>query len=206
MSEQSVLGVILAGGCGRRFEGRDKAFVTLSGQTLIARVIRRLSPQVEALLINANGDAARFDGLGLPVVGDPVDDGGPLAGVLSAMEWARLNRPEAGWILTAAVDTPFFPYGYRKAMMRCVNENGAQMACAASSGRLHPVFALWPVSRAGDLRMALEIESLRKVRVFMNRYECARVNFGSDNELDPFFNINTADDLRQAEKIIVRSL
>ncbi len=200
-----MLGVILAGGGGRRFGGADKAFVTLAGSTLIERGIERLKPQVEALLINANGDAARFSGFGLPVVADSIADGGPLAGVLGAMEWARRNAPETGRILTIAVDTPFFPPDYREKMLRHRAEESAMLACAASSERLHPVFCLWPVSLAADLRAALEDEGLRKVRVFMKRYQCARVTFESDEGRDPFFNINTAEDKLEAEKRLVTS-
>ena len=204
-SEDAVLGVILAGGGGRRFGGRDKALVALAGQSLIERGIDRLAPQVAALLVNANGDAGRFASLGLPVIGDGIEDGGPLAGVLGAMEWAAGTRPDLRYILTIAVDTPFFPENYREKMMDHLHEDDAVLACAASAGRLHPVFSLWPVDLAGSLRAALIGEGLRKVRVFMNRYSCARVAFPLDDGQDPFFNINTAEDWRQAQKRLVRT-
>jgi molybdopterin-guanine dinucleotide biosynthesis protein A len=203
-SEDTVLGVILAGGGGRRFGGRDKAFISLAGQSLVAHAIGRLAPQVEALLVNANGDAARFSSFGLPVVADTIENGGPLAGVLAAMEWALKNRPGTGHVLSVAVDTPFFPQDYREKMMRRLHEDKAVLACAVSSGRLHPVFCLWPIHLAGELRMALVNEGLRKVRVFINRYACARVSFAPRAGQDPFFNINRAEDQRAAQERFIR--
>ena len=105
-----VAGVVLAGGRARRMGGAEKAFLTLGGKSLLQRVIGQVAPQVKALLVNANGDPARFDDFGLPVVADSCEGGlGPLAGVLSGMEWARNEHPECDWLLRVPVDTPFQP-------------------------------------------------------------------------------------------------
>jgi len=203
--DDPVIGVLLAGGMARRMGGGDKCLLELAGQPLLAHAIERLSPQTEALVLNANGDPARFAAFGLDVVPDPIIGyAGPLAGVLAGMEWARRNRPSARWIATAASDTPFFPRDYVARLLAAAQPRHPAIAMAASGGREHPVFALWPVALTGDLRGALEAGT-RKILDWTDRHTTLTGKFdmidGPDGEIDPFFNANRPEDLALAERI-----
>ena len=199
-----VLGVLLAGGQARRMGGGDKCLRPLGGRPILARVIERAAPQVRALLLNANGDPARFAAFGLPVAADVVEGfAGPLAGVLSGMEWARAERPGCPWIATIATDTPFFPGDLVARLLAAIERESADLACAASAGRTHPVFGLWPVGLADDLRRAMLKEGIRKVDVWTARRRLAVVDFPT-TPLDPFFNTNRPEDLAEAERLLER--
>jgi molybdenum cofactor guanylyltransferase len=195
-----VLGVLLAGGQARRMGGGDKSLRRLGGRTILEHVIERAQPQVAALVLNANGDPARFAGFGLPVASDVVEGfAGPLAGVLTGMEWARANRPDCAWIATIATDTPFFPQDLVARLLQAVE--GADLACASSNGRANPVFGLWPVRLAVDLRRAMAEEGVRKVDVWTARYRLAQAGFPNE-PFDPFFNTNRPEDLAEAERLL----
>jgi molybdopterin-guanine dinucleotide biosynthesis protein A len=199
-----VLGVLLAGGRARRMGGGDKCLRPLGGRPLLAQVIDRAAPQVRALLLNANGEPARFAAFGLPVAADVVEGfAGPLAGVLTGMEWARAERPDCPWIATIATDTPFFPEDLVGRLLAAVEREGAELACAASGGRSHPVFGLWPVGLADPLRRAMLAEGVRKVDIWTARYRVAMVDFPT-TPLDPFFNTNRPEDLAEAERLLGR--
>lgn len=201
-----VLGVILAGGLARRMGGGDKSLIELAGKPLLAHVIDRLKSQTGNLILNANGDGARFAAYHLPVVPDPIDGAqGPLAGVLAGLDWARENAPQCDWVVSVASDTPFFPEDLIDKMMTAVEATGADMACAASNQRAHPVFGLWPVKLAGDLRIALIDENIRKVDVWTGRYKCEVVDFEAEI-FDPFFNVNRPEDIEQARMIAEKIL
>ncbi|MFP3920191.1 MAG: molybdenum cofactor guanylyltransferase MobA [Dichotomicrobium sp.] len=203
-SDDPVIGVLLAGGLARRMGGGDKCLLPLSGKPLLSHAIERLEPQTDALVLNANGDPARFAAFGLDVVPDSVVGyAGPLAGVLAGMEWAKRNRPSARWIATAASDTPFFPRDYVARLLEKAQSHHPAIAMAASGGREHPVFALWPVALMGDLRSALE-SGTRKILDWTDRHTTLTVTFdmlaGPDGEIDPFFNANRPEDLELAER------
>ncbi|MBM1814179.1 molybdenum cofactor guanylyltransferase MobA [Pseudosulfitobacter pseudonitzschiae] len=204
------LGVILAGGLATRMGGGDKALLPLGGQTLLARVIARLEPQVAGLALNANGDAARFAGFGLPVVADSVDGfAGPLAGVLAGLDWAAGQGADA--IVTVAGDTPFFPCDLVPRLLLAAEGMAAPLALAATprgdadtrsmTGGLirHPTFGLWPVALRDDLRAALN-DGLRKVVIWTDAHDGRLAEFPDAG--DPFFNVNTPDDLAQAEAML----
>jgi molybdenum cofactor guanylyltransferase len=198
---RGVVGVLLAGGRSRRMGGGDKCLRLLGGRTLLDRVVERFRPQVGPLILNANGDAHRFDGYGLPVVGDPVGDfPGPLAGILAGLDWAAAEAPSAIWIATVATDLPFLP---RDLVRRLVvaTEEGAELVSAASHGRAHPVVGLWPVGLRDDLRRALLEEGVRQVDAWTARHRLAVVDFPAD-PVDPFFNVNLPEDLAAAERVI----
>jgi molybdopterin-guanine dinucleotide biosynthesis protein A len=199
-----VVGVLLAGGLARRMGGGDKPLKTLGGQTILARVIERALPQVDSLILNANGDPERFNTFGLPVICDIIDDyAGPLAGILSAMMWAREQKPEARWLVSFACDAPFYPTTMVSRLLREVDAEQAQMACAASQGRTHPVFALWPIVLADELRAAMEQENMRKIDLWTSRYHSLAVDFTTEpGGLDPFYNINRPEDLVEAKSWI----
>ncbi|MAF95773.1 MAG: molybdenum cofactor guanylyltransferase MobA [Rhodospirillaceae bacterium] len=202
----NVAGVLLAGGRARRMGGGDKGLRTLGGRPVMDHVVERARPQVAALLINANSDPERFSGYGLPVVPDVISDesggvAGPLAGVLTGMEWAAASQPQCPWVATFACDAPFAPSDLVERLLAAVEEEGADIACAASRGRAHPVFGLWPVAKAGDLRLAMTEEDMRKIDRWTGRYKLIEVDFAAD-PFDPFFNINAPENLAEAEKLL----
>ncbi|WP_342358487.1 molybdenum cofactor guanylyltransferase MobA [Terrarubrum flagellatum] len=197
-----TLGLILAGGLARRMSGVDKPLIEIGGRSVLARMIDRLAPQCDTLLLNANGDASRFAAYDLPVIADSVQGfAGPLAGILAGLEWAAGHRPDILWVASVAGDTPFLPRDLVTRLHQAREGANADLACATSGGRDHPVIALWPVSLAPDLRRALVEEGERKVSRFMARYHIARAEWSTD-AYDPFFNANTRDDIADAERII----
>ena len=194
-------GVLLAGGLARRMGGGDKCLRPLGGRPLLAHIVERARPQVAALAINANGDPARFAAFGLPVVADTIAGfAGPLAGVLAGMEWAAQRHAGAEWLATFATDAPFFPRDLVARLHAAVARAGADMACARSDGQDHPVFGLWPVRLAVDLRRAMD-EGVRKVDVWTGRYRLAVAEFPAQ-PFDPFFNANRPEDLAEAERLL----
>lgn len=196
-----TVGVLLAGGLSRRMGGGDKCLRPLGGKPVLAHIIERARPQVSALVVNANGDPARFASFGLPVVADTIEGfAGPLAGVLTGMEWAATHAREADWLATFATDAPFFPRDLVARLHEVVARAGADMACARSDGQDHPVFGLWPVRFAADLRRAME-EGVRKVDVWTARHKLAVAEFPA-RPMDPFFNANRPEDLAEAERLL----
>lgn len=196
-----TLGVLLAGGLARRMGGGDKPMRTIGGRTILERVIARLSPQCSGLILNANGDPARFAGFGLQVVADDVPDfPGPLAGILAALDWTAANRPETEWVLSAAGDCPFLPRDLVTRLHEARARENAQLAVAASGGQSHPVIGLWRVALREELRHALVVEDLRKIDRWTARYPLATVTWPTE-PLDPFFNANTVEDIAEAERL-----
>lgn len=201
-SQFNIAGVILAGGLARRMGGGDKANRLIAGRSMFDRVKTRLAPQVGAMALNANGDAARFSGLNLPVIPDSIDDyPGPLAGVLAGMDWAAGQG--ASHILTVAADTPFFPDDLGQRLAAEITKN-TPIALAATPDpkrgmARHPTFGLWPTAFADDLRAAL-VDGVRKVVLWTDRHGAATTPFSND-PFDPFFNVNTPDDMAVAEAL-----
>ena len=189
-----IAGLILAGGRATRMGGRDKAEIELSGQTLLSRAIVRARPQVGRLLLNANRDPALFARYGLPVLADTIGEHwGPLAGILAGLEHLRDTWPQIGWLASFPTDSPFFPETVVARLAEALP--GHEVAMATGHGRPEPVFSLWPVSLAGELRGALS-NGVRKVEDFARCYRLATVDFPADC----FFNINTPEDLQQAAR------
>ena len=199
------LGVILAGGLARRMGGGDKSLLSLGASSrVLDQVIARLGAQVDQMVLNANGDPARFDEFGLPVVADSLDGFlGPLAGVLAGLDYAA----EHGFdhIVSVAADTPFFPTNLVSALETASKHMDVPIALAATKiegGKTvrHPTFGLWPVALRDDLRSALQ-DGLRKVVLWTDQHGAETHVFGS-GEIDPFFNINTPEDLELANKMM----
>ncbi len=202
------LGVILAGGRATRMGGGDKGLLSLGDRPILAHVIERLAPQTGGLAINANGDPARLKEFGLPVIADTVEGHpGPLAGVLSGLDWAA--EQGAAWIVTAAGDTPFLPRDLVARLQSAAEAEGLPIALAGTpnpesdpkrdperGAARHPTFGLWPVALRDDLRGALA-EGVRKVVQWTDRHGAATAVFAVD-EVDPFFNVNTPEDLAAA--------
>jgi molybdopterin-guanine dinucleotide biosynthesis protein A len=206
----NILGLLLAGGQSRRMGGGDKALRVLGGRPLLQRVVDRMRPQVAALVLNANGDPARFAGFGLPVVADSIPDfAGPLAGILAGLDWAAEHRPDCPVIASVATDAPFLPENLVSNLHEGMTAEGAELACAASAGQPHPVIGLWPVRLRDDLRRALVEEGVRKVDVWTSRYRLATVSFpelslGDGLAIDPFFNANRPEDFARAAALLDR--
>ncbi len=198
---QQPAGVILAGGLSRRMGGGDKGLLALGGLSLLDRVIARLEPQVADLALNANGDAARFN-TGLPVIADTIDGfAGPLAGVLAGMDWAAAAGHSH--IVTAAADTPFFPCDLVPRLILAAEDAPIALAATPDPERglsRHPTFGLWPVTLRDDLRTALE-GGLRKVVQWTDRHGTAIAQFETE-PFDPFFNVNTPEDMARAEELL----
>jgi molybdopterin-guanine dinucleotide biosynthesis protein A len=200
----NIAGVVLAGGLSRRMGGGDKCLRPLAGKPILAHIIERAQPQVAALALNANGDPARFSGFGLPVVPDGIADfAGPLAGVLAGLDWAAAAVRGATHLASFAGDAPFLPRDLVARLAAAVGA-GSDLACAASAGRAHPVFGLWPLALRDDLRHALRVEGIRKVDQWTGRFRLATVEFPA-SPLDPFFNANRPEDLAEAERLAALS-
>lgn len=197
----AVPGVLLAGGLARRMGGGDKPMRKIAGRTILQRVIDRLAPQCSGLIINANGDPARFAAFGLPVVADDVADyPGPLAGILAALDWVAANRPDAQWVLSAAGDCPFLPRDLVARLAQARAAGNAELAVASSGGQKHPVIGLWSVRLRNELRQALVVEEVRKIDRWTARYPLATVEWPTE-PLDPFFNANTVEDIAEADRL-----
>ena len=194
------LGVILAGGLATRMGGGDKGLLALGRGTLLDHVIDRLEPQVAGLALNANGDAARFDRFRLPVLPDSIEGyAGPLAGVLAGLDWAA--EQGADTIVTAAADTPFFPPDLVPQLLLAAEGMDHPLALAATPDpkrgiARHPTFGLWPAALREDLRAALQ-GGLRKVVMWTDRHNGRQALFPVGT-IDPFFNVNTPEDLERA--------
>ncbi|HEY2131491.1 MAG TPA: molybdenum cofactor guanylyltransferase MobA [Acetobacteraceae bacterium] len=196
------VGIVLAGGLARRMGGGDKPLRLLGGRTLLDHTLARLRPQVRGMALNANGDPARFAPYRLPVVADTLADfPGPLAGVLAGMRWAQHAHPQAGYVVSVPGDTPFLPDDLAARLMAARAAAGVPIACAASGGRVHPVAALWRVELADALEAALRADQ-RRVMAFVLAQGMAEVAFARDPDWgDPFFNVNTPEDLLRAEAL-----
>ena len=198
------LGVVLAGGLARRMGGGDKARLRIGGRTILERVLARLKPQCAALILNANGDPARFADTGLAVVPDSVPDfAGPLAGILAGLDWAAKEAPDIADIVSVPGDCPFLPEDLVARLSAARSREGAPLACARSGEWRHPVVGLWPVALRGDLRHALVAEGLRKIEAWTARHGVAVADWPAV-PVDPFFNINTPEDAAEAERIAAR--
>ncbi|MEI6984597.1 MAG: molybdenum cofactor guanylyltransferase MobA [Rhodospirillaceae bacterium] len=199
--DSEIAGVVLAGGRSRRMGGADKALVRFGGETLLGRAIRRATAQVGPLVISTNGDVVAFAAHGLPLLPDPIAGfAGPLAGILAGLEWTILHAPHCRWLASFAVDAPLFPDDLVKRLLTATGSGGADITCAASAGRRHPVFALWPLELAAPLRRALTIDRIHKVRNWTDRYRVVEVEWPSGPP-DPFHNINTPEDLKRLTRI-----
>jgi molybdenum cofactor guanylyltransferase len=201
MTIENTLGLILAGGLARRMGGGDKARIRIGGATILQRVVTRLTPHCCGIVINANGDPARFADTGLAVIADSVPDFvGPLAGILAGLDWAAANAPDCAFVASAPGDCPFLPQDLVPRLHAARSTAGTPLACARSGEWSHPVVGLWPLALREDLRRALTGEGLRKIDVWTARHGIATAEW-PDRPVDPFFNVNTLEDAARAEAI-----
>lgn len=194
--------VILAGGLARRMGGGDKPLRLVGGRTILDRVIDCVRPQCTRLVVNANGDPARFASWGLPVAPDSVEGfAGPLAGVLAGMDWAAEHAPQSDFLLSVAADCPFLPNDLVEKLEASREQDDADVSVAHSGGQAHPVIALWRIALREELRHALTSENMRKIDRWTARYRVAQAEWPSE-PVDPFFNANTPEDIAAAEKLL----
>ena len=201
----NIAGLLLAGGQARRMGGGDKCLLDLGGQTVLAQLAVRFYPRLARIALNANGDPSRFCDYiptDLPILPDVVGGfAGPLAGILTGLEWAR--NQELDWIVTLPTDAPFLPENLVVDLAAGLKAQQAELAVAVSGGRTHPVIGLWPVSVAPDLRQALVEHDIRKIDKWTCNYNLAQVVFPHDPpNRDPFFNLNRPEDLVQARSLL----
>jgi molybdopterin-guanine dinucleotide biosynthesis protein A len=201
MTTERPFGLVLAGGLARRMGGGDKARIRIGGKTILARVLTRLTPQCSGVILNANGDLARFADTGLRVVADSIPDfAGPLAGILAGLDWAAANAPGIADIVSVPGDCPFLPPDLVERLSAARQAAEAPLACARSGDWRHPVVGLWRVALRDDLRKALVEEGLHKIEIWTARHGVAIADWPT-TPVDPFFNVNTPEDAAEAERI-----
>ena len=204
MSATPTLGLVLAGGLARRMGGGDKPLTRIGGATILSRLLERLKPQCQRLILNANGDLARFADTGLPVIPDGVPDfAGPLAGILAGLDWAAAHAPEVAYVASVPGDCPFLPRDLVTRLHEARAAAGQPLACARSGEWRHPVVGVWPVALRADLRHALTKEDLRKIELWTARHGVALADWPAA-PVDPFFNVNTPEDAAAAERLAVQ--
>jgi molybdopterin-guanine dinucleotide biosynthesis protein A len=192
---------VLAGGLARRMGGGDKSLTRIGGATILSRVLDRLKPQCTRVVLNANGDPARFADTGLPVIPDDVPDfAGPLAGILAGLDWAAAHMPEVAYVASVPGDCPFLPRDLVARLHQARAASGQPLACARSGQWRHPVVGVWPVALRADLRHALTQEDLRKIELWTARHGIALADWPAE-PVDPFFNVNTPEDAAAAERL-----
>lgn len=200
-ASESVIGVILAGGLARRMGGGDKCLLPLAGKTLLQRTIDRAQPQVAKLLLNANGNSLRFARTRLPVIADAYPNNpGPLAGIHAAFVWMQVNAPNAEWLVSFASDTPFFPDNFVEALFEAAQKSDQRLVVATSKSQIHPVFCLWHRSLTSAIAAQLVTGEVPRLQEWIKAREPLEVNFSAEG-YDPFFNINTPQDLYTAEPL-----
>jgi molybdenum cofactor guanylyltransferase len=204
VSGPPTLGLVLAGGLARRMGGGDKARIRIGTRTILERVLACLSPQCDRLILNANGDPARFADTRLAVVADSVPDfAGPLAGILAGLDWAAANAPHIEWLASAPGDCPFLPRNLVARLHEARVAAGTPLSCARSGEWRHPVVALWNVALREDLRRALVDERLHKIEIWTARHGVAIADWPT-KPIDPFFNVNTPEDAARAEALAAK--
>jgi molybdopterin-guanine dinucleotide biosynthesis protein A len=194
-------GLVLAGGLARRMGGGDKALIRIGATTILDRVLERLSSSCVGVVLNANGDSARFARFGLPIIPDDVAGfAGPLAGILAGLDWVAQRHPSIAWVVSAPGDCPFLPRDLVQRLHAARRAAGTPLACAQSGDWRHPVAGLWRVALRDDLRHALVDEGLRKIEIWTSRHGVALAQWPSE-PVDPFFNVNTPQDVEEAERL-----
>ena len=211
LDKTEIIGVLLAGGQGRRMRKTltgvdprsvDKCLMPLGQRPLIHHVITRAAPQVSRLLLNTNSDPKRFKDFPLTIVQDIAPGNlGPLIGILSAMKWIHEHRPHCQWLASFATDSPFFPLNMVARLLQTATTKPSLLSSVKSAHHTHPVFALWSVSLYEELRTFILKENRRKMHEFFSQHGVSWIDFPSRG-IDPFFNINTAEDLAKAENLI----
>jgi molybdopterin-guanine dinucleotide biosynthesis protein A len=202
---EPTFGLVLAGGLARRMGGGDKALIRIGDGTILDRALATFAPQCAGLVLNANGDPARFARFGLPAVADSVEGfAGPLAGILAGLDWVAAHAPGIRFIASVPGDCPFLPADLVGRLQAARVAERVPLACARSGEWRHPVVGLWPVALREDLRHAIVAEGLRKIEVWTARHGVAVADW-PDKPIDPFFNVNTPEDAAEAERLAAQA-
>ena len=200
MSEHNILGAILAGGQSRRM-GKDKLFLELNNKKLIEHTIEKVKKYLKQVIIVTNQNNEFFIKNNLTVVKDCIEGQlGPLVGILSAMKWAKENSNKYSWIATFPCDTPFFPESIIKSFIEESEKKESLLLCASTHGRQHNIFGLWSLDLYDKLRNDLVNKKIRKVQDWTEKNKIKKLEF-KFKDYDPFFNINTKEDLEFAKKL-----
>lgn len=197
-TETRPLGLILAGGRARRMGGGDKTRLSVGGVPIRDRIVATLTPQCRRLLLSVR--TKRAAPRGLTVVTDDIADAGPLAGILSCLDWAAMNEPDVATVVTVPGDCPFIPADLVERLEEARRREGKPLACARSGSWTHPVVGLWPVDLRHELRHALTVEGVLKVDAWSSRHGVAIATWPTD-PIDPFFNVNTPADVEAADRL-----
>ncbi|QNT78941.1 molybdenum cofactor guanylyltransferase MobA [Entomobacter blattae] len=203
-SQDPITAVILAGGLSSRMGGGNKGLKLLNGQPLLTYIIKAITPQVSHSVINANGPPEALHSFHLPIQVDTLPGfQGPLAGILAGMEWALQHVPSCQYIVTIPADSPFIPSNLVEKLKEAQQKHHTILALARSNGQCHPVVGLWPLTLHHALHEALTREKIHKILRFTEKYSLAYADF-SVEDIDPFMNINTPQDLQKAEELMTR--
>ena len=200
MSEHNILGAILAGGQSKRM-GKDKLFLEFNNKKLIEYTIDKVKKYLKKIIIITNQDNKFFFENNLTTVKDCVEGQlGPLVGILTAMKWAKENLSKCSWIATFPCDTPFFPESIIKRFIEESEKKESLILCASSHGRKHNIFGLWSLDLYEKLKDDLINKKVRKVQDWTEKNKIKNLEF-KFKDYDPFFNINTEEDLEFAKKL-----
>ena len=203
MNEHNILGSILAGGKSKRM-GKDKLFLNLDNKTLIEHTIIKVKKYLKDLIIITNKENEFFSTNNLTIVKDCIEGQlGPLVGILTAMKWARENSPKYSWIATFPCDTPFFPESIILKFIEESKKKESLILCASSHGRKHNIFGLWSLDLYDKLHNDLVNNKVRKVQDWTKVNNIKNLEF-KFKDYDPFFNINTIEDLEIAKKLSLK--
>jgi len=200
MSEHNILGAILAGGQSRRM-GKDKLFLELNNKKLIEHTIDKVKKYLKQIIIITNQNNEFFFKNNLTTVKDCIEGQlGPLVGILTAMKWAKENLSKCSWIATFPCDTPFFPESIIESFIEESEKKESLILCASSHGRKHNIFGLWSLDLYDKLKDDLINKKVRKVQDWTEKNKIKNLEF-KFKDYDPFFNINTEEDLEFAKKL-----
>ena len=199
MDHSNILGTVLAGGKSQRF-GEDKSQVKLDGKVLIDYILNEISDEFKEILIVSNNKIKFKNSDNISIIGDLKKDQGPLGGVLSAMKWIKEKNKDYKWISTFPVDTPFFKKEILQNFLREINLEESNLFFIKSNNTRHNIFGIWSIDLMEKLEEDLN-KGERKVELWANSVGVKVINMEFINE-DPFFNINTKDDLEKAKEKI----
>ena len=200
MDHNNILAVVLAGGKSKRF-GRDKSQVKLGNKILIDYILSEIIDLYKDILIVTNEPIKFLNSDKISITSDIKKGLGPLGGVFSAMRWAKDNRKNYKWISTFPIDTPFFKKEHLSKFYKKINLDKSNLFFMKSKNTRHNIFGLWSLELFEKLELALN-KGDRKVELWANEIGVKTIDFEHENNNDPFFNINTEEDLENAKKIL----
>ena len=195
MDHNNILGVVLAGGKSQRF-GEDKSQVKLGDKLLIDYILSEIIDEFNEVLVVSNSLINFKESEKISLIKDFKKDLGPLGGVLTAMKWVKDNNKDYQWISTFPVDTPFFKNEILKDFLKRINIEEGKLFFINSNDTRHNIFGLWSLDLMDKLEEDLD-KGERKVEVWANSIGVKNINMKFENK-DPFFNINTKEDLKKA--------